>query len=241
MFALLLCFCLYILLKYLVGKSKGQQTSMITFYVLSAVDLGTRICYFTASCFMPQTNSLIYNISAVSAEASICVGVSHSANLGRVILDLAVLQKQTSAEQHRVERKSIYIKILIVFWGFMLAWLTFLVVEKMAYLMEFVNFLLLGTQLLVLNLLLLRLMKKFMEQTSDKLEREKNSLICTLIVFSISYFLKTIRFVVLYILKARSEHQYWFCKNTSSLSIMNVTFFLIVEWMPYTIVFMLNF
>lgn len=157
-----------------------------------------------------------------------------------------MLQKETSDEQVKVEKKSIYFRWLVVFWTLMLVWLIVAVegsYYEMAYLVDFSSFLLLGVQLLILNVLLLRLIKQVVERTNNELEREKNFLICTLIVFSISYLLSSIKGVLLYYLVAREKDEWtnWFCNSTTHLSIFNLIFYLIVEWMPFMIVFILNF
>lgn len=99
LFVGLLCFCLYIFCKYIVIKQNWNQKSMVIFYSLCMIDILSRIVFLVVSCFVLQTQVIIFYISSCSSILSIAVGVSHSQNLSRVVLDLAALRKETQEEQ----------------------------------------------------------------------------------------------------------------------------------------------
>ena len=116
-----------------------------------------------------------------------------------------------------------------------------------ASLVDFICFFLLGIQLLIVNVILLTLMKGILRMTNVTLQKERNFLICTLTLFSISYILSTARNIILYSLY-RNEKQVdmpdwsdWFCDGNFNLAIFNTSFYIVTEWIPYAIIFSLNY
>ena len=82
------CIAGYILVKFILMKSGCEQKSMIVFYVISMLDLMTKVGFFIASCFLDQKNEVIFTLAALSTMASVGSGVSHSQNLMKLIEDL---------------------------------------------------------------------------------------------------------------------------------------------------------
>ena len=71
---------------------------MILFYALSILDLSFRVAYFITSCFYDQWDIILAKLQYTSTVFSIVVGVIHSQNLSRLVLDLSAVKMQTRAE-----------------------------------------------------------------------------------------------------------------------------------------------
>ena len=99
-----LCFAIYIFIKFLIIANRGQQRSMLLFYALSICDLSTRVAYFIMSCILGQWSITLAKLQYTSTCFSICVGVSHSQNLSRLILDLSAVKLETKAHFNRLKR-----------------------------------------------------------------------------------------------------------------------------------------
>ena len=129
----------------------------------------------------------------------------------------------------------------------MLGYITAVVIpyqNEYAALLDFISFSLLGIQLLILNVLLLRQMNSLFGK--NRFMKEKSFLICTLVFFSISYLMSVGKNVLLYMAykntldTATQRINQWFCHSNFRLSVFNVTLFMITEWLPYIIIFALN-
>lgn len=84
-------------------------------------------------------------------------------------------------------------------------------------------------------------------QGSSKFRTEKLFLISTLIFFSVSYLISTVRNIILYVMitdikEGKSSKAYdFFCKSNLHMSMFNAATFILTELVPYTVIFWLNF
>lgn len=95
-FLIFACFAAFMLVKFLLIENRGKQRSMILFYVLSMCQLSLRAAYFTVSCFTDQWSQILATLELVTTVITIVVGVSHSQNLSRLVLDLSAVRLQTA-------------------------------------------------------------------------------------------------------------------------------------------------
>ena len=114
---------------------------------------------------------------------------------------------------------------------------------------ETVMFSLLGIQLLVINICLLKLMKRiFGEHVMEKkFKHELRFLISTLIVFSISYLVSVFRnLMIFWMLENEVDdsdemlHTIW-CSTNFDISVFNIVCYIITEFIPYIVIFVLNY
>ena len=114
---------------------------------------------------------------------------------------------------------------------------------------ETVMFSLLGIQLLAINLMLLKLMKRiFGEHVMEKnFKHELRFLISTLILFSISYLVSVFRnLLIFWMLENEVDdsdellHTIW-CSTNFDISAFNIVCYIITEFIPYIVIFVLNF
>ena len=114
---------------------------------------------------------------------------------------------------------------------------------------ETVLFSLLGIQLLVINICLLRLMKRiFGEHVMEKkFKHELRFLISTLVLFSISYLISVFRnLLIFWMLENEVDdsdemlHTIW-CSSNFDISVFNIICYIISEFIPYIVIFVLNY
>lgn len=114
---------------------------------------------------------------------------------------------------------------------------------------ESVLFGLLGIQLLVINICLLRLMKRiFGEHVMEKkFKHELRFLISTLVLFSISYLMSVLRnLLIFWMLENEVDdsdemlHTIW-CSTNFDISVFNICCYIISEYIPYIVIFVLNY
>ena len=110
-------------------------------------------------------------------------------------------------------------------------------------------FTLLGIQLLVINMLLLKVMKRiFGEHVMEKkFKHELRFLISTLVLFSISYLVSVFRnLLIFWMLENEVDdsdemlHTLW-CSTNFDISAFNIVCYIIAEYIPYITIFVLNF
>jgi len=162
-FGLAWLFALFILVRYLIIQNRCQQKTMIIFYIIVLCNLGSRIIYFVFSCFVAQKAEYLVLVASISTVASVMAGVSHSQNLSRLIVDLALARSETQESYDKLVRRRYIFHGLLVFW--LIVSVIYLVIigldhYKWGSLDETILFGLLGVQLLIINFILLRLMKR---------------------------------------------------------------------------------
>ena len=182
--------------------------------------------------------------------ASISAGVCHSQNLSKLILDLASVNFNTLEEYNKFHGKDIYFFILLVFWVLVIIWyvIAILFFDDTAFqISDVIGFSLLFVQLLILNWWLLNLMNQIFGKTDSKFKSEKRFLISTLIFFSFSYLILVVRNVTAYVAFESTKggdlgrHGTWVCIDDFYLSLFNIFFYIFSEWLPYMIIFVLNY
>ena len=94
---------------------------MMVFYVLSMLDISSRITFLVASCYYHQLARELFLISSFSTVATISAGVSHSQNLSRLIIDLAAVKCQSVNAFKHLMGKKIYFKLALAAWVLIIA------------------------------------------------------------------------------------------------------------------------
>ena len=136
------------------------------------------------------------------------------------------------------------LKILLLCWGLASIWYIYTLIRGQntwTVLSEMILFSFLGLQLLLINFCLLRLMNQLFGK--DALRKEKNFLIFTVIFFSLSYFLQVSENITTYIMIKNSNSSRFdlFCRSNFFVSLINILVFVTTEWLPYMIIFVLNY
>ena len=109
---------------------------------------------------------------------------------------------------------------------------------------EIIIFLLLGIQLLSVNFILLRRINRLFGAEADtKFKEEKRFLMTTLIFFSISYLLTMAKNVLIFDIVAYDDDEVatFLCKTNFRQSMVNIVTYFLTEWLPYAIIFILNY
>ena len=246
------CFALFVMFKYLIFMNKCEQKTMIIFYTIVLADLGTRVTYLIYSCFVSQKNHTLLMSAALSTIASVLAGVSHSQNLSRLLFDLSSVECETREQYEKLYKKR------YIFHGLLVAWLIltsvyfyFILAQwyEMSTIGETILFSLLGIQLLIINIKLLRIMKRiFGEHIMEKnFKHELKFLISTLILFSISYLVSVLRNLFIFWMlenevddEEEKIHKIW-CSTNFDISVFNIICYIITELIPYIVIFVLNF
>ena len=89
---------------------------MIIFYSLMVADISSRIIFFISALSNAMNDSQLYEIDSASTMFSIMLGVSHSQNLCRLIIDLGAMQCKTQQEHEALAKKTIYVNIMLAVW-----------------------------------------------------------------------------------------------------------------------------
>lgn len=121
-----------------------------------------------------------------------------------------------------------------------------------AYMCETILFSLLSIQLIVINLILLRLMKKLFSahMLEKNFKHEMRFLIWTLVLFSISYLATVLKNIaILWLLENyhddEGERHQWlskvFCTSNFNIVMFNIGTYIVTELIPYIVIFLLNY
>ena len=217
---------------------------MIIFYALTLVVILGRISFLVFSCFSVQTDIMLYYLSSLTTLVYILAGAIHSHNLSSLIFDLASVNCKTKEEKNKLKGRRVYFKILLFFWGLASIWeICILVVGEntLTALSEMILFFVLILELFIINCWLLKLLNQLFGK--DTFSKEKNFLIFTSIFFSLSYFVQVSLNVTIFSMleiKGDSVTQK-LCKSNFFLSITSISVFLITEWLPFMIIYTLNY
>ena len=115
-FGLLIIFGVFIFVKYLVIRSACQRLPMMIFYLLTLVDLGSRMAIMVELNYAEFFDEWILILSVISLMFALMVGTSHAYILSTLTIDLKTLKCQSEGDYERVRRLRLIYLIVIFVW-----------------------------------------------------------------------------------------------------------------------------
>ena len=97
-FGMLILFGIYIFVKYLIIRANVRRKSMIVFYVVTVVDLGTRMTIMIMMNYMTFFSIRTLTLSVVALMFGLLVGTSHTNILNKLTIDLKTIMNKTNEE-----------------------------------------------------------------------------------------------------------------------------------------------
>ena len=97
-FGMLILFVIYIFVKYLIIRANVRRKSMIVFYVVTVVDLGTRMTIMVMMNYMTFFSIRTLTLSVVALMFGLLVGTSHTNILNKLTIDLKTIMNKTNEE-----------------------------------------------------------------------------------------------------------------------------------------------
>ena len=95
---MLILFVIYIFVKYLIIRANVRRKSMIVFYVVTVVDLGTRMTIMIMMNYMTFFSIRTLTLSVVALMFGLLVGTSHTNILNKLTIDLKTIMNKTNEE-----------------------------------------------------------------------------------------------------------------------------------------------
>ena len=243
-FGILIIFGFFIFVKYLVIRSECQRLPMMIFYLLTIANLGSRMAIMVDLNFNPFFTDTNLILSVVSLMFALMVGTSHAFILSTLIIDLKTLKCESCADYKRVVRLKYIYRLAVLVWTLVLLVNVALFLIKRVYsftmLMEAIMFSIQTAGLLGINAQLNYVLSGLFQ--NNQFTRERRFLKCTLVVFTLSYFVVVVRSFFIYALITSSEGQVkkWICKHNFEVNLFNVTSYVFIDILPISTIFYLH-
>ena len=197
---ILILFGAFILVKYLFIRSGCQRVPMMIFYVLTIFNLGSRMAIMIDLNYSPFITFYNLILSVISLMFALLVGLCHAFILSQLIIDLKMLKCQNAQDYKRVVRLTRIYRIAVLVWIIILIVNVVLFIVKQKYsftmLAEAILFTVQALGLLGINTQLNYVLSGLFD--NEQFRNERRFLKCTLVVFTISYFLVVVRSFLFY-------------------------------------------
>ena len=191
--------------------------------------------------FFAETNLIL---SVCSLMFALMVGTLHAHILSTLIIDLKTLKCQSEADYLKVRRLQLIFRIAVYVWLSILLInvVFFIIVRKYGYtmLVEAILFALQAFTLVKINMELNRVLSSLFN--NDQFQKERRFLQCTLIVFTISYFVVIVRsFTIFGLIQHDSlDIKRWVCLNNFEVNLINVVSYVFIDLVPIGTIFWLH-
>ena len=197
---ILILFGAFILVKYLFIRSGCQRVPMMIFYLLTICNLGSRMAIMIDLNYNPFITLYNLILSVISLMFALMVGLCHAFILTQLIIDLKMLKCENAQDYKRVVRLTRIYRIAVLVWIIILIVNVVLFIVKKKYsftmLAEAILFTVQALGLLGINAQLNNVLSGLFN--SEQFRNERRFLKCTLVVFTISYFLVVVRSFLFY-------------------------------------------
>ena len=197
---ILILFGAFILIKYIFIRSGCQRVPMMIFYLLTICNLGSRMAIMIDLNYNPFITLYNLILSVISLMFALMVGLCHAFILTQLIIDLKMLKCENAQDYKRVVRLTRIYRIAVLVWIIILIVNVVLFIVKKKYsftmLAEAILFTVQALGLLGINAQLNNVLSGLFN--SEQFRNERRFLKCTLVVFTISYFLVVVRSFLFY-------------------------------------------
>ena len=243
-FGILIFFGFFILIKYLFIRSECQRVPMMIFYLLTICNLGARMAIMIDLNYNPFITEANLILSVISLMFALMVGTSHAFILSTLIIDLKTLKCESDKDYKRVVRLKRIYRFAVLFWIVILVTnlALFIYLKKYSFtmLVEAILFTVQALGLLGINAQLNHVLSGLFN--SDQFRSERRFLKCTLVVFTLSYFLVVVRsFSFFYLITdPKIDVKKWVCLHNFEVNLFNVVSYTIIDLVPLGTIFYLH-
>ena len=98
-FGLLQVFGIYIFVKYLVVRANVRRKSMMVFYVVTVIDLATRMAIMIMMNYMTFFSIKALTLSVIALMFGLLTGTAHTHILNKLTIDLKTIMNNTNEQQ----------------------------------------------------------------------------------------------------------------------------------------------
>ena len=240
----LIIFGAFILVKYLFIRSECQRVPMMVFYALTICNLGARMAIMIELNYEPFISMKTLILSVISLMFALMVGLCHAFILSTLIMDLKMLKCETEKDYNKVVRLMRIYRVGLLAWVIILVVNVVLFIVKQKYsftmLAEAILFTVQAVGLLGINAQLNRVLSGLFN--SEQFRSERRFLKCTLVLFTLSYFVVVVRSFLFYYMIVNPEinAKEWVCKNNDKVNLFNVASWLVIDVLPLGTIFCLH-
>ena len=116
LFGLEILFAIFIFGKYLVIRSQCQRVTMMIFYILTILDLVSRMAIMVSLNFKAFFATELLVLSVISLFFALMVGVAHAWILATLIIDLKTLQCKNLKDMEKVNKLRTLFRVTLISW-----------------------------------------------------------------------------------------------------------------------------